>query len=201
MPNTRTPHPEWAGPTPRTRDRSTMTTVTRVVSILALFGCAVLVVPYLALRSPWSVPAFVAAGICGIVGLVLASWSGRADRPRPWGARWALASALAALVIDLTLIALLASTMATPTLHRVRLIGSGRDELLASFQDDAGPRSVTWKQEGWAEYNTAGSTATISVANASGLPTPVTCQIYWDGELVANETSAGGPVDCSYRAS
>ena len=167
-----------------------------IIGIAAAIVAALLVVPYLA--RPGLVILPVIALALAVVGIVLAVRARRQGGQRARG-RAALASALAALVVDVGLIVVFAVAIAGFGVASVELRGAGPQDNTVTFSNATEQRTLQWGPEGRAQFNTSGSWAEITVtAPADASDQNVSCQIVWNGEVVVDESSGSGTVTCRY---
>ncbi|WP_308491956.1 hypothetical protein [Microbacterium terrisoli] len=151
-------------------------------------------------------PAFAVALIIGIVAAIVAATLDIRNRragasPRATG--WVLGLGILALVIDLVLvITLVVGVLTRPNLTRVELRATGGPVFTVSFSDDVKQHvDEQWHDSGFARFNTAKSSTEITVNAPTGqAEQTVSCEIEWNGAVVAHETSTGGTVTCRYEA-
>ena len=164
------------------------------VSILLSVALSALIV------IPWgvSIPSLllVIAAAAGVTGLVLAV---RARR-RGGAAGRALTLGVVGLMLNAALIAIIAvPVLAQPRFTQVEVRAQGGPGLTATFADDTQSYTEAWPQNGWKQFTTEKSSAQISVTSPQdSTQLSVSCQILWDGEVVAEESSETGTVTCFY---
>ncbi len=163
----------------------------------ALVLCALLALPYLAVRSPIALLFFVLAVGAGIAGVVLGI---RARRSAPARGGWALICAVVALLVACVMaIVFIVGMISATSINKVELRGQGPEGSTATFSNDMEERTETWPAEGWARFNTEGSWAELTLeAPEDADSETVSCQIVWNGEVVVEETSDSGSVTCRY---
>lgn len=179
-----------------TRPRRTPT-IAIWLSAAALVLCVLLALPYLAVRSPVALLFFVLAVGTGIAGIVL-GLRGRRSAPARGG--WALICAVVALLITCVMaVVFIVGMISTTSVNEVELRGQGPEGSTATFSNDMEERTETWPSEGWAQFNTKGSWAELTLeAPADADSETVSCQIVWNGEVVVEESSDSGSVTCRY---
>jgi multisubunit Na+/H+ antiporter MnhB subunit len=183
----------------RTRTLPTAAIATGVVSLILLVALAV---PYYALQNPWLIPVFVLGAAAAIGGIVLARRARRAPSDERRTAGLGLAAALAALLLALILLIVFLSGLWSPPLNKVFLEGTGpQSGVTATFSSDTETRTLPWPAVGNAQYTTSESSAWITItAPTDSDDQTVGCKIYWNDELVVEETSDSGTVSCEYDA-
>ncbi|PRB18316.1 hypothetical protein [Microbacterium sp. MYb62] len=187
--------------TDRTAAR-TIASLAIVVGIISLVLTAALLIPYYALQNPWIIPVFVVAAAGAIVAIVLGRRSRRAGAGSRGSASLGLAAGLTALLIDIVLLIVFIVGIWSPPLNRVQLEGTGPQAgVTASFSGDTETRTLPWPAVGSAQYTTAKSSTWITITAPSDSENQtVGCKIYWNDELVVEETSDSGTVSCEYDA-
>lgn len=153
-------------------------------------------------------PLFVLAGAAGVVGLLLSLVAQRAGRGAASTGRtgsaagWARVFAILAGLVNLVLIAIIVvGVVSRPQLTQVEVRAQGGPTFTVTFADDTQSYVEEWLSSGWKQFTTTKSTAEITVqAPPGGGQLPVSCQIFWNGELVSDETSESGRVACRYEA-
>ncbi|TPW77386.1 hypothetical protein [Schumannella soli] len=170
--------------------------VGRVLAIVALVATAALAVPYYATQSLAIVPVFLLALAGAIVGLVLSVRASGGTGRRL--AAWSLVAALVALVIDIALLVVFLVGIAVPDLARVEMKAQGPLNMSVTYTTSESSDTVTSPADGEASARTAGSSAEVEIAAPAGSETEkVSCQIFWNGEKVVDETGTGS-VTCRY---
>lgn len=103
------------------------------------------------------------------------------------------------LVLVITIVV---GVLTSPHLSRVELRATGGPVFTVSFSDDAQQHiDEEWHDSGFARFNTAKSSTEITVATPKGQrQQTVSCEIEWNGTVVAHETSTEGTVTCRYTA-
>lgn len=171
--------------------------VVRILGIVALVVTAALAVPYIATRWFVVVPFFLLAFAGASTGLVLSSRG-----PRLAGRRigaWSLAAVLVAIVIDIVLLVVFMVGITGPHLARVEMRGQGPVNMSATYTTAEGSDIVTSPAQAEATATTAGSSAELTLTAPAGSETArVSCQIFWNGEKVIEETGTG-TVTCRYQ--
>ena len=122
--------------------------------------CILLVVPYMAQRSPVFLLVLALAALAGIAGIILGI---RARRSAARGG-WALiCSVVALLIAGVMAIVFIVGMMSATSINKVELRGQGPEGMTASMSHDAGDRTETWPAEGWATFNTEESWAELTL--------------------------------------
>ncbi|WP_292789117.1 MULTISPECIES: phage holin family protein [unclassified Microbacterium] len=178
---------------------STAAIATGAVSLILLVALAV---PYYALQNPWLIPAFVLGAAAAIGGVVLARRARRAPSDERRTAGLGLTAALAALVLALVLLVVFLLGLWSPPQNKVFLEGTGpQSGVTATFSSDAETRTLPWPAVGNAQYTTSESSTWITItAPSDSKDQTVGCRIYWNDDLVVEETSDSGTVSCVYDA-
>jgi len=151
-------------------------------------------------------PAFTIALVVGVVAALIAAVIDIRSRRRGASPRligWGRGLAIFALIIDLVLvITLILGVLTRPHLTLVELRATGGPVFTVSFSDDVQQHvDEEWHDSGFARFNTAKSSTEITVKTPDDqTPQTVTCEIEWNGEVVAHETSTSGTVTCRYPA-
>ena len=173
-----------------------------VVGIISLALTVALLIPYYALQTPWIILVFVVAAAGAIVAIVFGRRSRRDGSRSRRTASLGLAAGLAALLIDIVLLIVFIVGIWSPPLNRVQLEGTGPQAgVTASFSGDTETRTLPWPAVGSAQYTTTKSSSWITITAPSDSENQtVGCKIYWNDELVVEETSDSGTVSCEYDA-
>lgn len=189
--------------TPMTQDVNARRPRTGMVAVwlssVAVMLSLLLVVPYMAQRSPVTLLILTLAAAAGVAGIILGL---RARRSTPARGGRALICALAALLTTVVLTVIFVVGMISATsINKVELRGQGPEGMSATFANDMETRTEQWPAEGWARFNTNGSWAALTLEASDDAPSEtVSCQIIWNGEVVVDETSEHGSVTCRYDA-
>lgn len=186
-------------------DRTAARTIARlaiVVGVISLALTAALLIPYYALQNPWIIPVFVVAAAGAVVAIVFGRRSRRTGSGSQRTAGLGLAAGLTALLIDIVLLIVFIVGIWSPPLNRVQLEGTGPQAgVTASFSGDTETRTLPWSAVGSAQYTTTKSSTWITITAPSDSENQtVGCKIYWNDELVVEETSDSGTVSCEYDA-
>ncbi|MGO1921429.1 MAG: hypothetical protein ACTH07_08680, partial [Microbacterium sp.] len=108
-------------------------------------------------------------------------------------------SVVALLITSVRAIVFIVGMMSATSINKVELRGQGPEGMTASMSHDAGDRTETWPAEGWATFNTEESWAELTLEAPEDVESEtVSCQIFWNGEVVVDETSDSGEVTCRY---
>ncbi|KYJ96887.1 hypothetical protein [Microbacterium sp. CH1] len=188
-----------AGDGGATRALSTAAIATSAVSLIVLVALAV---PYYALQNPWLIPVFVLGAAAAIGGIAVSVRARRAPSAARRSAGLGVAGAVAALILALILLVVFLLGLWSPPLNTVFLEGTGpQSGVTATFSSDTETRTLPWSAVGNAQYTTSESSAWITItAPTDSDDQTVGCKIYWNGELVVEETSDSGTVSCEYDA-
>ena len=188
-----------AGDGGATRALSTAAIATGAVSLIVLVALAV---PYYALQNPWLIPVFVLGAAAAIGGIAVSIRARRAPSAARRSAGLGVAGAVAALILALILLVVFLLGLWSPPLNRVFLEGTGpQSGVIATFRSDTETRTLPWPAVGNAQYTTSESSAWITItAPTDSDDQTVGCKIYWNDELVVEETSDSGTVSCEYDA-
>ncbi|WP_431789835.1 hypothetical protein [Microbacterium paraoxydans] len=181
------------------RALSTAAIAAGAVSLILLVALAV---PYYALQNPWLIPVFVLGAAAAIGGIALGLRARRAPSAERRSAGLGVAGAVAPLILALVLLVLFLLGLWSPPQNKVFLEGTGpQSGVTATFSSDTETRTLPWPAVGNAQYTTSDSSARITItAPTDSDDQTVGCKIYWNDELVVEETSDSGTVSCEYDA-
>ncbi|MEZ7756492.1 hypothetical protein O5Y58_13340 [Microbacterium paraoxydans] len=172
---------------------------TGAVSLILLVALAV---PYYALQNPWLIPVFVLGAAAAIGSIALGLRARQAPSAERRSAGLGVAGAVAALILALVLLVLFLLGLWSPPQNEVFLEGTGpQSGVTATSSSDTETRTLPWPAVGNAQHTTSDSSAWITItAPTDSDDQTVGCKIYWNDELVVEETSDSGTVSCEYDA-
>ncbi len=165
---------------------------------IAALVIAVLLAPFLA-RLPF-VAVLAVAALAGLAAL-LVGLRARRNGSRAL-ARWALILGIAGIVLDAILLGVFAvGALSAHGRADVEIRAQGAPAFSVTYADDSQSYSEDWLGNGEKRFTTKKSSTEITATLPKGAPAAtLSCQILWNGTVVADEKSDSGSVTCRYDA-
>ena len=111
------------------------------LSVVALVLSVLLVVPYMAQRSPVFLLVLALVALVGVAGIILGI---RARRSAARGGRALICSVAALLIAGVMAVIFIVGMISVTSINKVELRGQGPEGMTASMSHDAGDRTETW---------------------------------------------------------